>query len=126
MMMMEVKKEANITDEDDNIIIRYSVTGRAAHERVGRLLRRVVVDEEEAVNEVEGSTVDNDRGGRQSSVAVTSTKRWIDLSPYATHADNRTKLLATTSSLLRSALLSSFDQDGEEGQEKVKAEAVDG
>ena len=87
---MEVtkKKEANLTDEDDNII-RYSVTGRAAHERVGRLLRRVVVDEEEAVNEVEGSNVDDiDRGGRQSSVAVTTTKRWIDLSPYATHADN--------------------------------------
>lgn len=89
-MMMEVtqKKEANLTDEDDNNIIRYSVTGRAAHERVGRLLRRVVVDEEEAVNEVEGSNVDDIAQGGRQSIAVTTTKRWIDLSPYATHADN--------------------------------------
>jgi hypothetical protein len=68
-------------EDEDNHIIRYSVTGRAAHERVGRLLRRVV-EEDEVANEVEGSNIA--RGGRSSVAVATTTSRWIDLSPYAT------------------------------------------
>ena len=77
------EKNERMDDDNDGGVIRYIITGRAAHARVGRLLRGLL-----------GGSVPpadyGDDGGiirRPSSSAAAGGVSWVDLSPHAADAD---------------------------------------